>query len=183
MPFELERWNWRNQTQSQSRILQSSQVPSISKKKEHRIAMARYQNVTTQKPTVCSPGPSNMSKPQIPYQTQTNLCSIKAKKRNLRASPRPFLCLYFLPSGREGRRCPTCTLIFRTWPERIRRQRKAELGCSGNRVFQCKSRLLERLISEKWWVKKGSGDECWSRVSAGASDRAMRDIGCVSVGF
>jgi len=36
MPFELERWNWRNRTQSQSRrkeILQSSQVPSTSKKK------------------------------------------------------------------------------------------------------------------------------------------------------
>jgi len=41
-----------------------SQVPSTSKRKVHRIAMAGYQNVTTQKPTVCSPDPlSNMHKP------------------------------------------------------------------------------------------------------------------------
>jgi len=46
--------------------------------------------------------------------TTLNLCSIKATKHDLKASLRPFLYPYFLPSGR-GRRCPNSgTLIFRT---------------------------------------------------------------------
>ena len=153
--LELERWNWRNRTQSKSKSrtekLQSLPSPVHIQKKGPSHCNGRLPKRYNPKAY------SLQSRPTVEYaqsintlhNTNLNLCSIKATKHDLKASLRPFLYPYFLPSGR-GRRCPTSgTLIFRTWPERIR----TEKSRTGSWVFQfhpkCKSGLLERLISEK----------------------------------